>query len=1194
MKKCSRHNHDTYIESVFMKKLECEIRDSNLKRKIKIEWLADKEHYSNLLETVEFEFINYSLHDSSHSISILQNVYLLLGKEKIDRLSVGDLWLLLESAYSHDLGMTTCYKELVDLWKNEDEIEGLIKGISNTDDKEVIKCLKIIKGWINDKSLNLEEINIFTESSCWPLDIRKAVTYINSEYIRSKHAARSRKMIEEYIKVANEKKTEDRLYQCVAIINEMHGCNANRIYDSLEKEAVGFETDIIHPQLIAYLLRVGDVMDIRNNRFEYLNIIYNGGLPPISNNHYQKHKAVTHFYIDAEKVEISINSSDIAVCKNSREWLDLVDGELSNLRENWNSIAPKRLYGLKLTEVNLKVLYKGNLFDADGYNNTLKTDSKKLMDLLSGSNLYNTKLIMFREYIQNAVDATKIELASKLINCSGFLEYISPLKFSECLPEHVCEYLEKSGDDNIQEILRNKIEVFITPSADSKNSFNVKIIDHGIGMDEYGINALFNIGKGWSGRKNIEKVIKSAPNWLKPTGGFGIGFLSGFLLCDKIYIETKSQEGPQYILSLSSPNKGATVEKTINKEYYGSSGTSVSFDIPFYQYYDEIHKYFKDNELTITTDKFSLFDTNDLLRMVTITLDKFIENYIAELFFDITINAPFLEYNKSIGNKPKIFENPKSEDGVDLICWNMAHCTRINENDYYNINQKTCFGFQGFAIIRQNVDDYAEKKEIKDLLAICDSFISTIDIFESTVNETLLLTRDNFHNDFDLKKLIDDILKQYLDKMSELANVNEKAYKNIIKKIKANKNAANNFQLLLFRYIDMILSNIDKYKKVLEGYDSYLYGVFEKIKNYILLIDDKRIFEIIDITNDLYDEFGNVDDLNVKIVNKTISDSEIKEIYARILNKTTLFEKKTSEFDGFMNKIRTDEEYNSIKIIDMVKREVQKIPKSHDDELCGIEKTDEDLKLLKLLNDIGNDIRQQWNGELSIEKDMSYESLIYHLFKEKLVYCISLDNEDIVPNEEEDNTLMEWSKQQELFQVEKSEIDCLCNMIKNIKAETFSHVFDQRKWVITKIYFKENDNETINLVDSLFKDSIIYQEYIDVSDYELFDYDILAVDRILTFNDVNKKFVINPFEKNLDGRQRYSLEYYISKKHVYNSNEDKLYDLLNESERLDLIVNYIVDINHFNVYKQKRVKELYLQLMADVIRKKLNQIPNNK
>ena len=247
MDECVKTKYDTYIEFKFFEKLDTCIKNAKSRERIRTAWLTDKALYTDFTKTIEFEFMNYSLHDASHSISILQCIYMLLGKNKIDRLSVGDLWLLLECAYSHDIGMATCYDELKEFWKNDNEIEKQVRKISVSADRDIISMYKKVRDWINSNGIEPDIINIFKEHYEWPLEIRKAVTYINSEYIRQFHAKRSNDKILEILEEQSRLRIEDRLYKAVGNINYLHGTDFKEIFNLLESQAIGFETDKIHP-----------------------------------------------------------------------------------------------------------------------------------------------------------------------------------------------------------------------------------------------------------------------------------------------------------------------------------------------------------------------------------------------------------------------------------------------------------------------------------------------------------------------------------------------------------------------------------------------------------------------------------------------------------------------------------------------------------------------------------------------------------------------------------------------------------------------------------------------------------------------------------------------------------------------------------------------------------------------------------
>lgn len=68
-------------------------------------WNYDSTLIPEALETIPLIFPHFSKHNKSHSETILNNIINVLGKNVIGQMSSTDLWLILESAYCHDLGM---------------------------------------------------------------------------------------------------------------------------------------------------------------------------------------------------------------------------------------------------------------------------------------------------------------------------------------------------------------------------------------------------------------------------------------------------------------------------------------------------------------------------------------------------------------------------------------------------------------------------------------------------------------------------------------------------------------------------------------------------------------------------------------------------------------------------------------------------------------------------------------------------------------------------------------------------------------------------------------------------------------------------------------------------------------------------------------------------------------------------------
>ena len=106
---------DTYIERKFHENCQKSVLGNNLWS----DWLYNKYQYEQRTKTTVYEFMNYSKHDASHSINILDSIERILGRDRVDMLGLGDMWLILNVAYAHDIGMATEYSELQKLWERQ-------------------------------------------------------------------------------------------------------------------------------------------------------------------------------------------------------------------------------------------------------------------------------------------------------------------------------------------------------------------------------------------------------------------------------------------------------------------------------------------------------------------------------------------------------------------------------------------------------------------------------------------------------------------------------------------------------------------------------------------------------------------------------------------------------------------------------------------------------------------------------------------------------------------------------------------------------------------------------------------------------------------------------------------------------------------------------------------------------------------
>lgn len=570
---------DTYIEWCFEKR--CKEYGNGVY--ILTEWRERKKQYISYLRASVFDFQHYSRHDDSHSISILESIEMLLGKERVDKLSIGDLWLLLESAYSHDMGMNLSYEELVNLWKRRDfkeYIEAVIHDESPGHD--AVAFYKVVDNLLNGR-VRFDSLEHYLErhpeaadqycniDESWPVAMERGIEEIVGEFIRKEHAKR----LEESINKLDENSdpiVPIRLYKLMVRVCICHGGDYHDILKlpSCEK---GFGNSRIHPRFAAALLRMGDLLDMDNNRFNVRAIEHYGMLPYMSSLHYKKHRDITHLAIRPDRIEAEAVCTEADVCVVINSWFSMLSEEIKNLICHWNEMAPDDIKGCLLTVNPFKIYYEKNGIRRLFYTHPeseFQVDKGKMIELLMGANIYRSRIDFIREYLQNALDASKMRLWTDLKNRR--LKYTGKISDKE-EPRELLPF--DIGEDIYG---RYAIEIHIRYNIETQ-MVKLDIYDRGIGMEEECLDVISNIGGGWRNRKRYRQDLAEMPKWLKPTGGFGIGIQSAFMVTDKVEIITRGvheAEGRKIILS-NPKSEGRIVQESLSDV---EAGTRVKVEFP--------------------------------------------------------------------------------------------------------------------------------------------------------------------------------------------------------------------------------------------------------------------------------------------------------------------------------------------------------------------------------------------------------------------------------------------------------------------------------------------------------------------------------------------------------------------------------------------------------------------------------------
>lgn len=573
---------EKYLTNLLQRKCEsenCEILYS--------EWLRDKELARRILQNVSNTAPNYTIHDSSHSDAIIDYIVRILGKDIIEKFSATDIWMILFSAYYHDIGMVVSYKDIEKIFSDEDEFKNFTK--------KIIDLQKNKASGLNEAASELN-VDLKKKEIGLRSKILKSKLYIHlieliNDIFRSNHGERSKQFIRDSF-APNESLNQlgittiipQRLFIVLADICAAHNWNSfNKVLEIPNVEK-GMGGDECHPRMIACLLRLGDVLDIDNNRFDPTSLAFVGveNIPADSTLHIRKHCAIKHFSVNQNRIEIRakvdiddaktndeepFDDQAYEVAEQTNNWFKWIKEELSNQKQHIGLIYPDE-YSIKLPELDIEDCQLGEnyIYLKENERPKFSIDSNEAFELLRGMNLYQAPWQSIRELVQNAIDATLIR-------------YWQDNK----------EEIEKESDQTQlvnefhKKIKKYNIELDLTKKNDTRfDGYKVEIKDKGIGFAKEDLQYLLKVGSAKNNPQK-EELTEGMPEWLKPSGTFGIGFQSIFMITDYVVINTKSLiTKEKYCIKLFKPNgkhEGSVLIKKLKDNYSESPFTSVMFKV---------------------------------------------------------------------------------------------------------------------------------------------------------------------------------------------------------------------------------------------------------------------------------------------------------------------------------------------------------------------------------------------------------------------------------------------------------------------------------------------------------------------------------------------------------------------------------------------------------------------------------------
>ncbi len=503
---------------------------------------------------------------------VISNIELLLGEAQIKQLSPTDTWLLLLGAYLHDIGMALMWEKVEAEWQT-DHFKNYLRQLRSSPDQDLRTAANYILG---------AEHTSTEQQVSWPLQVSRYTTLIVADYYRSKHGAISGKYIQELGKewgldLSFNGLIQPRLISLLGEVAQLHTRSSKEVI-RLPYKSIGHNADYIHPRFAAEMIRMGDLLDVDNNRFNPILYKAIGGIPESSQIHIEKHLSTKHILITPDRIEYKADCQTIDVYRAVRSFVTGLIEETDFLTKEWRSIVPENFLGSAPRLEKTEILLNGEPDLNEVADLRFNITQERAFQMIEGSNLYGDKYLCIGELLQNAMDACRLQLWRDLN--SGCYDAWLCGAYQEQGKSQNRSYQNLSPFDIDKKIYEN-YPVYIRSEAvqqDGMDLIKITVSDNGTGITVDTLKQMCSVGMNYQEKQELSIEIDEMPVWLKPTGGFGIGLQSVFLLVDQFEIVSRSEQGEITAL-LESRKKNGYVRITASNKRK-KRGTDIILYIP--------------------------------------------------------------------------------------------------------------------------------------------------------------------------------------------------------------------------------------------------------------------------------------------------------------------------------------------------------------------------------------------------------------------------------------------------------------------------------------------------------------------------------------------------------------------------------------------------------------------------------------
>ncbi|HEX6289063.1 MAG TPA: hypothetical protein VFZ66_07720 [Herpetosiphonaceae bacterium] len=493
--------------------------------------------------------LDFTLHDAEHSFRVAERMVDVIPDDVLAELSTYELALLLLSAYLHDIGMTPGQSLL------RSHHDYLLTGDRQGLDQAQIDTFQT---WLDDWN---EDITIpLAEGTPTPATLCKAQLLI-THYCRARHVDWSEKWIDDNFTEQKQKlgSYAQWIEDLKTLCRSHHQGYAELMETRFDPKPVGSAGMVVHLRYLAAVLRVADILEFDPERTPEV-VFQHRAVSPGSAIYWYKDHSVTSLF-DNRRLTISAESPDARIHRAIEIMTDDIEAELQLVRRiddekrfeiaNFQEEPLPHQWNI-LPDVRRNIRPRHDAYEyIDG---AFRPDTQKLLQLLSGKELYGDEMVAIRELLQNAFDAVREQIAYERLN------------------------RQHPGDPKWEERLGDIHEVEVRLEFDGDEIWLV-CTDDGVGMTKAIIRDYLLVSGNAHHRdvRLLERRCRKAGFELGRTGQFGIGVLSYFMIADQVQIRTRRSglAGDAELTGWSFETEGIGSFGELRKDQGWRQGTQV-------------------------------------------------------------------------------------------------------------------------------------------------------------------------------------------------------------------------------------------------------------------------------------------------------------------------------------------------------------------------------------------------------------------------------------------------------------------------------------------------------------------------------------------------------------------------------------------------------------------------------------------